>query len=259
MSGRDQSELRCAQIEREALKLDITLSTVTFLRDDVYEWLVERASDRGKDTVVRVAWNDTALLKDIIERRLDASSAQLRIDPSLTWSDIVEDDNDGVFEFLVRHSMRRPRILLDLIELCLSNASLGRRAKITIADARRAISSYSVDILRSLNYEIRDIFPKANKLIYTFARQQSQLDHNRAVEIGLAHFQDQNQTTKFIEILLWFGFLGLCGPDGSENYVFDFGDDLDLLKSHSVRTDNPKMCIHPLFRPALSIAETLTQ
>jgi hypothetical protein len=58
-------------------------------------------------------------------------------------------------------------------------------------------------------------------------------------------------------MMLWFGFFGVIGADGSENYIFDHGDDIELLLSHAGKSQNPILCIHPLFRSALSLRTDL--
>jgi hypothetical protein len=230
-----------------------------FLRDDVYVWLIEGASDRGKDTAIKVQWRDYELLRQLIERRLEAASQSLKIDPVVRWNDIAEGCAGGIpiFDFLAQRCLRRPRSLIDLIELCLSNAALGGREKIIEEDATRAVATYSTDMLRDLNYEIRDVFPDADKVIYRFSKQSARLDRKTAERIANKEIQSPSLANQFIRLMLWFGFLGVLTEDGRESYVFDHGDDLELLEAHAGRSDNPVLCIHPLFRTALSVREDL--
>lgn len=247
------------QIERSAQKRNIELTTVIFLRDDVYDWLVSDTDDRGKESTVRVVWNDTALLRQLVERRLEAASVELKIEPPIKWSNLApgQIENEEIFDFLTRHCLRRPRSLLDLIELCLSNAALSGRSEIIADDAHRAVASYSVDMLRDLNFEIRDVFPEADKIIYAFTREGVRLDQKNIERIANRQLKDDGQCARFVRMMLWFGFFGIIGSDGRESYVFDHGDDLELLRSHAGRAANPILCIHPLFRSALSIRTDL--
>lgn len=242
------------RIERAATKRDVMLSSVIFLRDDVYEWLVRDAADRGKDSVVRVVWSEVSLLRELVELRLRTASADLKIEPALTWSQISQGtvDHEDVFSFLVRHCLRRPRSLLDLIELSLSNAALGGRSAITPEDATHAVQSYSAEMLRDLNYEVRDVFPEADKIIYAFTKEGVRLDYRNVLRIAFRQLKDNDLAERFVRLMQWFGFFGIVGPDGTESYVFDHGDDLDLLRAHGGTVANPILCIHPLFRHALS-------
>jgi hypothetical protein len=266
-AGVNESDIRIVQcllnagrkIEREANKYSVAISSVVFIRDDVYMWLIDQASDRGKESIVRIQWRDTELLKQIIELRLEAASYDMKIDPPLKWVDISDDKDENriILDLLIHHCLRRPRSLLDLVELGLSNAALAGKSSISLDDAKRAVATYSTDMLRDLNYEIRDIFPDANKIIYAFARQNVRLDLKNVERIVRNLLSDKDKANHFIRLMLWFGFFGIIGPGGEENYIFDHGDDLDLLISHSSRSDNFILCIHPLFREALSVRRDL--
>lgn len=266
-SGVTESDIRIVQclidagrrIERTVQKENVSLSTTVFLRDDVYEWLVSEVGDRGKDSTVRVLWREPELLHQLIQLRLDVGSLELSIDPSLKWSDISTGtiDSQDIFDFLIHHSLWRPRSLLDLIELCLSNASLAGRSKIEPEDAQQAAKTYSTDMLRDLNFEVRDVFPEADKIIYSYAQESSRLDQRKVERIAKKQLKDDEQSKKFVEMMLWFGFFGIVGQNNQESYIFDHGYDLDLLISHAGRADNPILCIHSLFRHALSIHSDL--
>ncbi|MFZ1102843.1 MAG: hypothetical protein WAN86_08415, partial [Hyphomicrobiaceae bacterium] len=247
------------RVERAAGKANASISTVIFLRDDVYDWLLAEATDRGKESAVRVQWREPELLRQLVERHLEFASADLKIDPPLQWSDIAQGNVQGepLFDYLVRHCLRRPRSLLDLIELSLSNAALAGRSALSPEDSERAVAAYSSDMLRDLNYEVRDVFPEADKIIYGFAKESTRLDQRNVERIVNRQLKDQTRTARFIRIMLWFGFFGVLGADSSENYIFDHGDDIELLLSHAGKSENPILCIHPLFRSALSLRSDL--
>ena len=112
-------------------------------------------------------------------------------------------------------------------------------------------------MLRDLNYEIRDVFPEADKIIYGFAKENFRLDQRNVERSANRQLKDVNRSTRFVRMMLWFGFFGVIGGDGSENYIFDHGDDIELLLSHAGKSQNPILCIHPLFRGALSLRTDL--
>ena len=264
VSDEDVANVQCLldagrRIEREASKQDISLSAVIFLRDDVYDWLVKQASDRGKDSVVRINWSDPDQLLDLVERRLLASSKANNISPPVHWHQISSDGatERKIFDYLVKNCLRRPRSLIDLIELTLSNAVMMGRDELTLHDAEKAVSSYSIDMLSNLNFEVRDIFPNADRVIYEYAREGIRLDRRRAERMAKKELKNDSDATKFVDVMLWFGFFGILGVEGEENYIFDHGDNLDLLEAHAGRSENPILCIHPLFRGALSLRADL--
>jgi hypothetical protein len=266
-AGVSPSDIRIVQclmdagrrIERSANKAKAGVQAIIFLRDDVYDWLIAETADRGKESTVRVQWRDVEMLRQLIERRLETASKDLSIEPAIQWSNITQGQIQGeqIFDYLVRHCLRRPRSLLDLIELALSNASLAGRSAISPEDAERAVVAYSSDMLRDLNYEIRDIYPEADKIIYAFSRNNIRLDQKNVERTVLKRLKDSERARKFVRMMFWFGFFGVIAQDRTENYVFDHGDDIELLLSHAGNSQNPILCIHPLFRSALSLRTDL--
>ena len=81
------------KIERAAQKHDADVSITVFLRDDVYDWLIADASDRGKDSTIRVLWREPSLLRRLVDRRLEAASSDLGISPVLEWSTLAKGKN----------------------------------------------------------------------------------------------------------------------------------------------------------------------
>src|SRR5690606_29262205 len=67
------------KVQRDALKHELEMNICVFLRDDVYEFIVRQTSDRGKDTVVRLSWNDTSAIRTLLNRRISASGRDLAI------------------------------------------------------------------------------------------------------------------------------------------------------------------------------------
>lgn len=58
------------KIERDFQKANLEAHTVVFLRNDVYELLIEETPDRGKESKVILDWTDSDMLREIIRRRL---------------------------------------------------------------------------------------------------------------------------------------------------------------------------------------------
>ena len=58
------------KIERELNRKDSVAHTVVFLRNDVFENLIDTTSDRGKETRANVDWDDPELLREMLHRRI---------------------------------------------------------------------------------------------------------------------------------------------------------------------------------------------
>jgi hypothetical protein len=75
LSGTDVAIIRALleatrKLERQLDRRDIKCSTLTFLRNDVYQLLVDETPDRGKEGHVGLDWSDADLLREMIRRRL---------------------------------------------------------------------------------------------------------------------------------------------------------------------------------------------
>jgi hypothetical protein len=94
---------------------DISCTPVIFLRNDVFELVVDRQADRGKISSVSVDWTDRSLLKELLRLRF----VHRGIDKSLTfdeaWSRIAVQNIMGTssIEFILDRCLMRPRALLD--------------------------------------------------------------------------------------------------------------------------------------------------
>mgnify|MGYP006273699849 CR=1 FL=1 len=264
VSVHDIQIIRCLidagkKIERHGNKKNVDISMTVFIRDDVYSWLIDETGDRGKDTLVNITWSDKNLLKTLINSRLNASSEQLGLDPAISVNDIFKGSIDGeyTFEYILERCLRRPRSLIDLTERCLSNASLSGNTTIGPDETLRAVESYSIDMLRDLSFEIRDIFPDAEDVVYQFARRGNTIDRASVLKSIKRVVVDDKASKEVFEVLLWYGFLGVISENGAHTFIFDHGNDLRLLKAHAASNDNPLYCIHPLFKTALSLREDL--
>jgi len=242
------------KIQRDALKKDLQINVCIFLRDDVYEFLVSEAADRGKETPIRISWIDPDALLRMVNLRLAVSSAELGVEPPLQWENIAAPFIAGEpsFGFIVHHAMHRPRAVLDIVELCLSNAVQAGHNVITADDMNKAASSYSVELLENFNFEVRDIFPAGDRVIYQFVGPNGSFEAEEAASILARHIGKDGDVQRLFDILLWFGFFGVRNAAGKELFIFDVGENLDLLKAQASSTDAlQNIAIHPMFRLAL--------
>ncbi|MBL0968433.1 MAG: ATP-binding protein [Brevundimonas sp.] len=240
------------KIQRDALRKDNQINVCLFLRDDVYEFLVRDASDRGKENPIRIVWNDPSSLLKMINMRLAVSSAELGVDPPLQWENIATPFIAGTssFEYLVRHAMHRPRALIDIIDLALSYAAQSGHTAIASEDVMKATASYSTELLQNFNFEVADVFPSGDRVVYKFVGPDSTIDAEAAASVIADHIGPDADVQGLFDVLLWFGFFGVLDRHNKPVYIFDVGESLDLLKAQSPK-NNQRVVIHPMFRLAL--------
>jgi hypothetical protein len=248
------------KIERELSKVSISAHTILFLRNDVYEHLVDSTSDRGKETRSNVDWDDAEMLFELVRRRIARALPEEKqnVNFSTIWTQICTPIMDGEdsAQFLIDRSLMRPRSLLDLIGHCKGYAlNLGHQ-RIEKDDIVKGCRAFSNDLLCELDLEIRDVFPSADHLLYAFIASPTMLTREQLDSTLLNHGIANETLTKVINVLLWFGFLGLIGTDGMARYIYSFNYNMKVLDgTHSklLSTGNLRYVINSAFAPALGI------
>ncbi len=62
----------------------------------------------------------------------------------------------------------RPRALIDLANYCLGFAINLGHAKIQVSDIEKGVAAFSADLVRDIGYEISDVLPEAENVLYAF-------------------------------------------------------------------------------------------
>jgi hypothetical protein len=248
-------------MERMMRRGDVDLHTIVFLRNDVYELLVDETPDRGKESRVSLDWTDQDLLKELLRRRCISNPGVNDGDTfEEIWNRIAVSHIDGEksIDRLLESSLLRPRNLLNLVNYCKSNAVNMGRQKINVDDILKAIAQYSADLGNEIGLEIRDVFPEANDILYSFLGCPSVMTlsqiHDRIEHGGVV----PENRAKLIEILLWFAFFGLVEETRGVLYSYSVFYDMKKLRrlAKDYRDDNQQFTIHPAFRPFLEIGTT---
>ena len=249
------------KIERELTKVSITAHTILFLRNDVFEHLVDSTADRGKETRSNVDWDDPELLREVIRRRVARALPEEQQDAnfSTVWTNIcvpIVDGEDSA-QYLIDRSLMRPRSLLDLVGHCKGYAlNLGHQ-RIEKDDILKGCKAFSNDLLSELDLEIRDVFPSADHLLYAFIASPTTLTREQLETTLTDHGIAPDSVKKVIDVLLWFGFLGFLWSDETARYIYSFNYNMKVLDgTHSklVSSGNVKYVINPAFAPALGVS-----
>lgn len=246
------------KIERELDKQEVVAHTIVFLRNDVFEHLVNSTSDRGKETRANVDWDDQEMLRELLRRRIDSAwDVKPSKDFSTVWTSICAPIIDGQdsAEYLIDRCLMRPRSLLDLLGHCRGYAINLGHDRITKEDIGKACSAFSNDLLAEIGLEIRDVFPSAEHVLYAFIGSSRSLSRSELIEILNLHGVSENEHISLITLLLWFGFLGFLWTDNTPRYIYNFNYNMKVLEgSHKVLlTKGVTYIINPAFAPALGL------
>jgi hypothetical protein len=248
------------KLERYFSKKDFPLNTILFVRNDVFELLVDETPDRGKEARASLDWTDRDLLKELLRRRLiyNGMSDSTRFETAWRSIAVSHIEGEDSAEYLIDRSLMRPRNFLSLINYCKSNAVNLRHKKITEGDIAKAWSSYSADIVNEIGLEIRDVFPQAEDVLYCFI---GAAPHLSLAEVRNSIREELPGSEEFmgvlIEMLFWFGFLGIGNrsEDDEGVYIYDVHYDMKKMKALAQRfeNDNIQIVINRGFWPFLDI------
>ena len=244
------------KIERELQNSKLDVHSLIFLRNDVYELLVDATPDRGKEKRILLDWYEPELLKELVRKRFEASGLPNADSFDIAWRQICVSHVDGEdsFQYLVDRSLMRPRYLIDLINYCKSFAINLHHVTIDADDIKRGVSAFSADIFEDISLEIRDVNPKAADVLYALVGivgVQGEDDIKlRLMESGFA-FEDGPW---LIDLLLWYGVLGMV-EGNLQKYIYDYKYNWKLLEAHLKRSrvEGARLVVNPAFVDALTV------
>ena len=245
------------KIERLFRKKSLDAYTIVFLRNDVYELLIDSTPDRGKETKVLIDWTDSDMLRELIRRRIiynniDGKKTFEEIWPSICISHVEGEDS---FQYLIDRSLMRPRFLINLINHCKSFAVNLKHDKIQTEDISKGLSAYSNDVISDISYEIRDVYPDAEDIIYEFIGAHKIMAEDVLMEI-VRRKVGSDKINEVVHILLWHGFLGIHNGSQDPTYIFNSNYNMKIISSLSEkkRMDNElAYVINPAFWHSLYI------
>ena len=112
------------KVARQLERNEIETRTLIFLRQDIYELLVEATSDRGKEARVSLDWSHPDLLRELLRRRFVFSGAPLTSSFDDVWREVCVSHVVGEesAQYLIDRCLMRPRFLIDLVNYCPGSA-----------------------------------------------------------------------------------------------------------------------------------------
>ena len=252
--------LRCLddaarKIARDLSKRNVETRFVIFLRQDVYELLVKATSDRGKEAQASLDWTDPDLLRQVVHRRFLYSAAELNSTFSEIWRSICVSHVRGEesSQFLIDRCLMRPRYLINLLTYCRGFAVNLGHTRIEIDDIDKALAAFSDDLVRDTGYEIQDVAPELENVLYAFIDVEPLLKPDELKELLGKAGLDTATTEKTIEILVWYGVLGIVRPKADPTYIYDHNYNINVLMGMIRKDSDFVYYINPAFWKGLAI------
>jgi len=235
----------------------VDFRSIVFVRKDIFDLLVDKTPDRGKEAVANLDWSDIELFKQLIARRLVATTPELKGGFDEIWPQVVNPHvfGENSFNYILSRTFLRPRDILNFLRKAIEVAVSREHIRVEQEDLRAAEVAFSEDMLNDLRYEIRDVAADFPDLLHEFIGQpkrfgETQLNlllYGKGIEdIGLQRIKD---------LLLWFCFLGFSVRD-DERFAYQTLYNLPKLKMLASQASSGELIyvIHPAFWLALECA-----
>lgn len=228
---------------------------VVFIRNDVFELLVEGSPDRGKIASVLLDWSDPDLLRELLRLRLKIESDPTGITFDQIWRQLCVSHVRGEesAQYLIDRSLMRPRALIDLVQACRAHALNLRKDKIDVKDIEYGEEAYSMELTHNIRYEIRDVFPEAQDAMYGLMGSMNWLARTELSNLLERAGVPANKHERALDLLLWYGVLGFVRSGGEETYIYHAKYDLRRLKAAAQVAADPMYSVNPAFWKGLEI------
>jgi hypothetical protein len=241
-------------LERQLERRGVNFRCLIFIRTDILERLDRFSSDRGKESLVALDGDDVEVFREILRKRICAST-ELDGDFASVWSQVAAPTvgTRDSFGYMAERTLMRPRDMLVFVEQALEVATNRGHTKIDADDIRHAEVAYSETALLFLGYEIEDTAPALAESIYSFHSAPRQMKRKEVEDrLGAAGVPEE-EVGSGLELLLWFGFLGIKRRiGGDEEFAYQAQFNLRKLL-HQVSSGDAVFVVHPGFRVALAI------
>ena len=260
----DAIALRCLidagrKLERDMQRGGHEFHCIIFIRNDVYEHLMQHSADYGKEMRAVLDWTEPDLLREMLRLRL--VSGLNKKNHSMTfdqiWRTICISHHQGeeTANYMIERSLMRPRNLLKIFSHCRGFANNLNHTKITDDDIEKGVLAYSHDLLIELDRELVDVFPTARDLLYHFidAKNEMTLTEFRVLikSVGI----EEHEMDQVMDFLLYYGIIGLRTNE-DDHYIYNVNYDPKMLKIRVKRAGSSSLYIvNPAFWPALGIQE----
>jgi hypothetical protein len=246
------------KLQRQFQKKDADINCLVFLRSDIYDHLIAETADRGKDTAIVLEWNDVEIFRELLRTRL-AQSIDIKGTFQELWTKIAESHvgSEESFSYMIERTLMRPRDLLQFLQRAIEVAINRGHSVITSDDIKYAERSFSEDLLLAIAFEIQDTYPVYTNVHYQFEGQSPTIAAEVLPVIIEQAGVASDETAIAIDLLLWYGFLGVQIGNGEPKYSYDVRHNVERLKA-LIATSAGQYVIHPGFGAALNWAATDT-
>lgn len=235
------------KMERDLRKQGVEFRSLLFLRSDVYDNLVEQTSDRGKHNVIRVDWSDKSQLTHLLKERVTTNFPEKEREDAWSAVNPVLSDGEPAVDKLIEASLYRPRFLIEACEKVLSTAINRGNSFVSESDVERGLDLMSQYLVSDFGYEIRDVSGVPEDVFYEFIGQSDLLAYEEVIEC-LSRLDTDKDLSIIIDLLMWYGFLGIAKDNSDRVFIFDRSYDFRRLKAELPKKREDRLyAVNPAF------------
>ena len=235
------------RIQRDLSRQGTEMKHLLFLRSDIYEKLIELTSDRGKHNVIAVDWSDPQQLRHLLKQRVMSNLNDDQAEDAWAAFNQEIELGEDVVEMMIEASLRRPRFLIDLSERTLSFAVNRGHSVVAQEDVEEGLRQMSLYLVSDFGYEMRDVTGTPEDIFYLFIGSAELFTHEE-LELLLRGSSVGLSADSIIEILLWYGFLGVIGESSKPIFIYDRAYDFRRLRAElPPKPEDALYAINPAF------------
>lgn len=261
LTDEDVTILRCLidaarKVQRQMQADEHDFHCMVFVRNDVYQLLVEASSDYGKESRAVLDWHDPDLLREMLRKRLIHGVLPPDTSFEKVWNGICVSHYAGeeTSHFLIERSLMRPRNLIKLVAHCRGFAVGLEHEKIEVEDLDKGLKSYSLDLITEADQELTDILGEDTNLLYHFIGEGVTFERAKLEKILTDAGVTEEKMDAVIEFLLYYGFFGIQNGTSASKFIYDVNYDMKLLSVLAVKAkENLTYILNPAFHAGLNI------
>jgi hypothetical protein len=231
---------------------------IVFVRNDVYDNIMQNSADYGKESRAALDWNDPDMLREMLRLRL-VNGMKGKLDEHdfhTVWRELCTSHVKGEESsaYLIDRSLMRPRNVLKIFNHCRGFATNFSRQRIADSDIEKGLTVYSQDLLEELDRELTDVYPAAKDLLYYFLDATRVMTREKLDSILAEAGIPKSDSEKFVDFLLYYGVVGVQIAE-QEYFIYSVNYDLKVLKVRAERgKEATRYIVNPAFWPALGMA-----
>jgi len=189
---------------------DVNLTIALFLRSDIFNEILQHASEPHKLVPTRISWDDSASLLRVLEKRL-SFSLRRDLPRDELWNSLFcsEVDSMPTRDFLFKSILPRPRDLIWLARTAIAEAQNRGHSSVEEEDILSARMQYSHYALRQVIEEGSQTVPALSSIMACFLGAHAVVTRSFILDAAKECGASEQGADQVITLLVAMGFLGV--------------------------------------------------